>query len=81
MTANVILKIQKRLRPLLIINMIGSLLTVGAMVVLLRFGLSGVGLGYLIGQGAMAMINIALFMPYLLKKKTQSTIRPIADLA
>lgn len=81
MTANVILKIQNRLRPLAIINILGSLLTVGAIAVFLHMGLIGVGFGYLFGQAVMAIINIGIFIPFIFKKKSPTLRIAATDLA
>lgn len=80
MTANVILKIQHRLRSLAIINIAGSILTVVAMAALLHVGLIGIGLGYLLGQLAMGLMNLGVFISSRHRRKSSLPV-VVAELA
>lgn len=69
MTANTILKVQKRLRILVGVNIVGATSAIALFAPLATYGLIGIGYAYLLGQALMTGAYAALFLFERLKRE------------
>lgn len=79
MTGNVMLKLKKRNWSLIAINGFGALVTAGLFAWLLRYGLVGIGYGYIIGQALQLAVFAVMFAPSLLKYRREDRLTITAE--